>query len=105
MHANSPRKRQPTPEVCPVCGDDVPRGALACPECGADHLSGWREDASSVDAVGSAGEDGFDHDEYVAREFGEPAARPRGVKPVWVFTALALLAAFAWIAVHLVFFF
>ena len=34
-----------TPEECPVCGEDVPRGALACPECGADERSGWREDA------------------------------------------------------------
>ena len=23
------------PETCPNCGADVPRGALACPECGA----------------------------------------------------------------------
>ena len=105
MHANSPRKRLQTPEVCPVCGDDVPRGALACPECGADHRSGWREDAASLDAIGPADGEGFDYDEYVAREFGGPSARPRGVKPVWIVTALVLLAAFVWIAFHLVFFF
>ena len=28
----------PTPEICSVCGEDVPRGALACPECGAEQV-------------------------------------------------------------------
>ena len=105
MPADPPRKRPPTPEICPVCGEDVPRNALACPECGADHRSGWREDAASIDAVGSPDEGGFDYDEYVAREFGGPSARPPGLKPVWWLTALVLLAAFVWVALHLVFFF
>ena len=39
------------PKVCPVCGEDVPRTALACPECGADHTSGWREDAEAYDGM------------------------------------------------------
>src|SRR3954463_1087673 len=43
-------KRQ-APEVCPVCGEEVPRNALACPECGADHNSGWREDADTYDGI------------------------------------------------------
>ena len=105
MHANSPRKRPVTPPVCPVCGEDVPRNALACPECGADHRSGWREDAASHDGTGLPDEGDFDYDEYVKREFGGISTRGRTVKPVWVVTALVLLAAFAWIAVHLVFFF
>jgi hypothetical protein len=79
-----------TPEICPVCGEDVPRGALACPECGADHNSGWREDADSIDADG---ESDFDYDEYVEREFGN-SPKPAGVKPVWWITAIVLLAAF-----------
>ena len=33
------------PETCPVCGEDVPRGARACPGCGADERSGWNEEA------------------------------------------------------------
>ena len=105
MHANSPRKRPATPEVCPVCGEDVPRRALACPECGADHRSGWREDAAAYDGTGLPHEESFDYDEYVAREFGGPSAKPAGLKPLWWVTALLLLAAFAWIALHLVFFF
>jgi hypothetical protein len=29
---------------CPVCGDDVPVGALACKGCGADDRTGWKDD-------------------------------------------------------------
>ena len=105
MHANSPRKRPVTPPVCPVCGEDVPRHALACPECGADHRSGWREDAAVYDGTGLPDEEGFDYDEYVAREFGGPSVKPPGVKPWWWLTALVLLAAFVWIVFHQVFFF
>ena len=34
------------PEICPVCGADVPHIARACPECGADERSGWSENAA-----------------------------------------------------------
>ena len=37
------------PDTCPVCGEAVPRGAKACPGCGADERSGWDEDASRYD--------------------------------------------------------
>ncbi len=81
------------PEICPVCGEDVPRGALACPECGADHKSGWREDAAAYDGV-DLGEDEFNYDEFVREEFGG-GARPRGISAVWWITAIVLLAALA----------
>ena len=55
--------------MCPVCGEDVPRTALACPECGADHTSGWREDAETYDAVDLPDED-FNYEEFVKQEFG-----------------------------------
>ena len=51
MGRKNPTPRR-APEICPVCGEDVPRGAPACPECGADHNSGWREDAESYDSIG-----------------------------------------------------
>ena len=50
--------------MCPVCGEDVPRTALACLECGADHTSGWREDAETYDAVDLPDED-FNYEEFV----------------------------------------
>ena len=30
--------------ICPNCGAEVAMKALACPECGADDLTGWSED-------------------------------------------------------------
>lgn len=40
----------PSPEECANCGAPIPRGAKACPECGADERSGWRE-ASIYDGL------------------------------------------------------
>ena len=79
------------PEVCPVCGEDVPRGALACPECGADHNSGWREDAASYDGL-DLPEEEFDHDDFVRREFGS-SLKPAGMKTIWWITAIVVLVA------------
>jgi predicted nucleic acid-binding Zn ribbon protein len=31
------------PDSCANCGADIPRQARACPECGADERTGWRE--------------------------------------------------------------
>jgi hypothetical protein len=77
------------PKVCPVCGEDVPPHALACPECGADHNSGWRED--SLDGM-DLPDDEFDYNEFVREEFGT-GPRPRHVHPVWWITAIILLIA------------
>jgi endogenous inhibitor of DNA gyrase (YacG/DUF329 family) len=84
---------KPAPEICPVCGEDVPRNALACPECGADHNSGWREDADTTDAVGGTGDD-FDYNEFVQEEFGT-GAKPRGISTIWWISAIVLLLALA----------
>lgn len=93
-----PRRRLPAPEVCPVCGEDVPRNALACRHCGADHESGWREDADVYDGT-DIPEDAFDYDEFVRQEFGDANGRrpPRlstGIHPVWWITALLLFVVF-----------
>ncbi|MCF7688249.1 MAG: zinc ribbon domain-containing protein [Cephaloticoccus sp.] len=39
------------PHECPVCGEAVPRGAKACPGCGADERSGWDDDATCYDGL------------------------------------------------------
>jgi zinc-ribbon domain len=85
------RKPSPgrAPEVCPVCGEDVPPGAAACPECGADHNSGWREDAESYDGVGLPDES-FNYDEFVEQEFGS-LPKPAAIKTVWWMTAILVL--------------
>ncbi len=82
--------RLPAPEVCPVCGEEVPRGAVACPECGADHQSGWREDAADHDGL-DLPEDPFDYEEFVASEFGSGSKRS-ALKPHWWITGVLLLA-------------
>jgi hypothetical protein len=80
-----------TPDVCPVCSEDVPRGALACPECGADHSSGWREDADAYDALDLPDED-FNYEKFVQEEFGS-ALKAAGVKTVWWISAIVLIVA------------
>jgi uncharacterized membrane protein YvbJ len=80
------------PEICPVCGENVPRDSLACPECGADHNSGWREDADTYDAVDLPDQD-FNYDEIIRKEFGS-APKPAGVKTVWWIAAIVLVVVF-----------
>jgi hypothetical protein len=81
-----------TPEICPVCGEDVPAGALACPECGADERSGWREDAVA-DGLDLPDEE-FDYGEFVQKEFGREV-KPEGIGWAWWAAAVAALLAFA----------
>ena len=87
----SPRSRLPTPEICPVCGEDVAPRALACGECGADHNSGWRAEAEVDDALGEAADD-FSYDDFVRSEFGT-SPKPVGISLLWWLTALVLLLA------------
>lgn len=81
-----------TPEVCPVCGEDVPRGAAACPACGTDHLSGWREDADSTGGL-DLPDEAFSYDEFVKKEFGNEV-KPEGISWAWWAAAVAALLAF-----------
>jgi hypothetical protein len=83
------RSKPKAPQVCPVCGEDVPPTALACPECGADHNSGWREGAETYDAVDLPDED-FNYEEFVKQEFG--SCHKPAIKTVWWITALILIA-------------
>lgn len=57
------------PGQCPACGEWVPRGAVACDDCGACAKSGWKKDSDVYDGLDLPEED-FDYDEFVDREFG-----------------------------------
>ena len=82
-------KRKKPPAVCPVCGEDVSPNALACRECGADHNSGWKDDACSSDGLDLPDEE-FDYNDFVKREFGGES-RPSAIKPLWWITGIVLL--------------
>ena len=84
--------------MCPVCGDNVPPNALACPECGADHNSGWKEDA--CDGLDLPNDD-FDYDKFVEQEFGSPV-KPPGMRTWWWITAIILIVLFVAIYLHAV---
>lgn len=43
-------KARPAPPECAQCCADIPPKALACPGCGADERTGWRE-ASVYDGI------------------------------------------------------
>lgn len=85
------KKKISAPEICPVCGEDVPARARACPECGADENSGWKPDALASDGL-DLPESEFNYDEFVAEEFGNGKGRPQ-VQLLWVLAAVALFIA------------
>lgn len=85
------------PKVCPVCGEEVPPRALACPECGSDHQTGWKTDAYLSDGLGFPdGDEDFDYEQFIQNEFGSShgrrrSLRPRGLHPGWWITGIVLL--------------
>ncbi len=77
------------PEICPVCGEAVPRNARACPECGADERSGWKADGH--DGLDLPDED-FNYEQFVAEEFG--GGRKSRKQILWAIVALVVLVCF-----------
>ena len=84
----------------------MPPNALACPECGACHNTGWKEDADVYDGLDLPGCD-FDYDDFVKKEFSGGTRRPH-IPAIWWVTGvvllLVLLAAVPGIAVQTWFF-
>lgn len=84
------------PAECANCGTAIPRHARACPECGADERTGWREnDATRYDGLDlpdSAFEDESSSDTSVSPSARGRAPR-RGLAWYWYLVAAALLAA------------
>jgi hypothetical protein len=83
------------PGQCPACGEWVPRGAVACDDCGACHQSGWKSDAHAYDGLDLPDED-FDYDDFIQREFGQSEGNsPRiglNKEQFWRLVAAILLA-------------
>lgn len=70
----------PPPDSCANCGTDLPRNARACPECGADERTGWRE--TSV-------HDGLDLPDADTEQTTAEARRP--VTFFWMLVGVGLL--------------
>ena len=85
------RRSDMPPEVCHLCGAEVPRNAKACPECGSDELTGWSEHAAAGD-LGLPDEE-FDYKRFVEEEFGKAGARAHGLRWLWWVVALGIVAA------------
>lgn len=67
------------PAECANCGADIPRNARACPECGADERTGWRE--SSI-------YDGLDLPEEEPSDSSDDTRRP--VSIFWIMVGVGL---------------
>ena len=75
-------RTEPPPAECAQCGADIPPRAHACPGCGADERTGWREQ-SIYDGLDLPEAD----DDSVA-----PSRRPSGQLPwYWVVASVAVL--------------
>ena len=78
----------PPPVSCAVCGADIPPRAKACPECGADELTGWREQ-SLYDGLDLPEEEPSGR-RFAPVEFGQNPERA-GKARLWWVTATVLL--------------
>ena len=86
--------------ICRHCGAEVPVGARSCRRCGSDEETGWSESAGeweeNVPSSGYGGDDEFEYDEFVAREFPDQAA-PSGRRQAWrIVVAIVILAFLIW---------
>lgn len=79
----------PPPDECANCGATIPRGASACPECGADERTGWRETSvyDGLDLPDSA-------DESDGAADRRRANRVNGIAWYWWVVGLAVVLIF-----------
>ena len=83
--------RPTPPDECANCGAAIPRNARACPECGADERTGWRE-TSIYDGLDLPDESTSDDDETPAHE---RAKRDGRLPWYWIAVLVLLLAMLA----------
>jgi hypothetical protein len=91
---------RPLPPVeCANCGATIPRRAAACPECGADERTGWRDtDATNYDGLDLPDSAYVDEDSTTSSS-SSPRARPasptvNGIRWYWWAVAAVLLLSF-----------
>ncbi len=81
------------PATCANCGAAIPRHARACPECGADERTGWRETSiyDGLDLPESADE----ADAARPASFGRPPGWRHALKWYWLAAAILVAAVLA----------
>lgn len=85
------RDRLSPPSECAQCGAEIPPRAHACPECGADERTGWRE-SSVYDGLELPDEAWRDDDSpNRAADRGRTTARVNGLAWYWWCFAVAVL--------------
>ncbi len=77
--------RSTPPSECANCGAEIPPRAQACPECGADERTGWRETSIY---------DGLDLPDDEPQPPAKRPPGPGGLPWLWWLTGLVLLIAF-----------
>jgi hypothetical protein len=82
------RRADEPPEECANCGSPIPRHCRACPECGADEQTGWRETSlyDDLDLPESAYED-----DSAARR-PPPTRRVNGIAWYWWTIGVVVIA-------------
>jgi hypothetical protein len=83
------RRADEPPEECANCGSPIPRHSRACPECGADEQTGWRETSlyDDLDLPASAYED----DDSGSRR-PPPTHRVNGIAWYWWIVGVVVIA-------------
>lgn len=92
----SQRRRSPKDWfACPLCGEPVRVGSMACRACGSDRQTGWASEAQSESVdLGPAGEE-FDYEGWLRRELDgvDPRSKRLGWRPWMAWAVVILLAA------------
>lgn len=78
------------PAECPVCGAEVPRGARACPSCGADEKTGWDEEKTRYDGL-DLPDEAFDYGDALKEEGLRTRVIPKGLSPRWWLAGVVVL--------------
>lgn len=81
------------PELCPNCGESLPRNAKFCRECGSDAKTGWRSSEDiEYDSI-ELPEQG-DYEEFLQREGLQTRGVQKGRRWIFLVALILILALF-----------